>query len=271
MRFEVTINNDNEDTDFTLTGNSNGFLDAQTMLDYRRITILTGTATSPTFTVGEQFFINDVPITLVTGTSLANAVTDINAQTNAHKVVASVDTNKLVLTPQYGHSRTVPTIRDITSGIVERVGFVSPVKSAVATLPTTLDQTTEKARGNIRWSMMLEQLQQSTNIFSVIVTAKTGGSITASPTQIKFFLEVPNNYSYNYDGVNYYGLTAVQRAIAKVYLTTVTRNAIIYNPTDVMAGDDVIPAGDQMFPVTVSAFTDDYSEAVEAITVLQLP
>jgi hypothetical protein len=247
---------------------ANGFIDPTPIERYRQRVTYTSTVTSPTTVAGTSLYIRDVPVVL-TGTNVAALVTAINAKSYYHHVVASlVDTNtRLVLTMLPGYDNLIPTVSDITPGITALIGFTNPTIGATPAQPTTLAVSEQKERGNIRWNLVLESLQLTSNVGFQILSAPAG-NITTDPTSVVFTLDVPNDYyHYDFSGNIVYADNAIKHAIAKAMMFSVIRLVKLYDPTDVALVAPVTPKQSVLLQLTVGALTANQATALGAVTV----
>lgn len=241
-----------------------GFIDPTSVELYRTRVAYTATATSPTVTAGDSFYIGTIPV-IVAGTNLSAIVSAINLKTNYHHIIASINSNKLVLTAAPGYDRILPTMTDITSGITATIGFLNPVVSAAADYPS-LANTLSKVRANVRWKLILESLQLTSNIdVKYIVSDAT---ISAAATATNFVVDLPNGYhSYDFGGSIVYGETAVKYAVAKSLMFSVIKNVQYYDITDTDGTDATRLRGQTSALVTIGALTSVQQDALDAVTV----
>lgn len=249
------------------TAPANGFIDP-TPVEYHRARLTyTGTVANPTLVADSQIYVRDVPV-VVTGTTLASLVLDINDKSYYHHVYAeAVETNtklQLVMLPGYEHY--IPTILDISGDTVANVGFENPVVGATPSQPSTLAVSEAKERGNIRWQMMLQQLQLTGNL-DYRVTNIAGADVENAPTEVEFIIDIDEKY-YNYDltGNVVYGTLAIKSAIAKTLLFSVKKMRDLYDPeTGNFAPGR--PVAQTVREIEVGALTSDEQDAIDSVTV----
>ena len=164
-------------------GAGDGFIDPTTMEEYRTNVLLTG-STFGTIAIGQTVFINDVEVTM-SGTTVSDVISDINALTSTHRVVASQNAGKLTLIKQTGFSLPLVSVTDGTDGITAELGFVSPV-ATVVDLPTTVERSLAKKRGNWRWKAFIQKASKQCNIDSIDSITLTGIDTTfaSNPSEI---------------------------------------------------------------------------------------
>lgn len=257
--------------DPTLLGDvapSDGFIDPSSIESYRARRVYVGTVANPTIVPNSSFTLCGVTIT-TTGTDLASLVNDINDKKFQHGVQASAgDTDELVLRLLPGFEQNVISVRDRTPGTAASFGFDNPTILAREAAPATLALTSAKERANVRWNLILEALQLSSNI-KVTVTDVAGGSVEDELTLLEFVVEVPDNY-YNYDftGQTVYGRVAIQLAIAKTLMYNVSRNREYRDPT---LDDQNRAADNVILPIEVGQLTDSMNDAISSVTVDIIP
>lgn len=244
---------------------SDGFIDPTSVHYHRARLNYTGTAVGPTFTVGDIFLIRDIPIT-VSGTSLANLITDINNNSFKHNVFASANENKLQLTMLPNFEFLIPTMANIEGDVVSDAGFNTPTISAPQSLPSTLAISEAKERGNIRWELILQQLQLTGNI-NYRVTSISDATVEDAPDLIEFTLEVSDNYfNYGLTGDKVFGIVAIKEAIAKTLMYSVKKMRDFYDPTDTTPASDR-PLSQVVRDIEVGPLTTSDSDALDSIEV----
>lgn len=245
---------------------SDGFIDPTTVSQYHSVIKLTGSKAVSGLEAGLSFYLNNVVIT-TTGTTLVSLINDINYKANLHRCHADEDSGKLVISnlPMYDGS---PYINDISENISDKLGFVNPVKDAPIALPTTKDQAVAKVRANVRWDMVLESLQLTSNIGVTFVSKATGASPVMFASSVDFLLTIPENYhSYDFSGKIVYGPDAIKFAIAKSLMYSARRYCTFFDPT-FTDPDNKRQMGDVLELVEVGALTSDTDVAYDAIKIV---
>jgi hypothetical protein len=242
-----------------------GFIDPTTVEYHRSRLTYTGTVVNPVLVAGSQILVRDVPV-VVTGVNLAQIILDINSKSYYHHVSASADDNKLQLTMLPGFENLIPTLVDFSGESVAALGFSNPTVSQPQALPTTLAIAEAKERGNVRWELILQNLQLTGNI-GFRVTNIAGASVTDAPSSVEFILEVDENY-YNYDltGAKIFGKLAIEQTIAKALMFSVRKLRDLYDPTDMIPAAQR-PLGQVVRNIEVGPLTLDEQDAIDAVTV----
>ena len=260
MKYLVTI-------DSALIGGaapSDGFVDPATVEDYRQLQTYTG-AVAPTVAIGDTFYVRDVIVTS-SGATLASLILDINAKTKYHYVVASDVGGKLSLKMLPGYSRYIPSITEVTEGVLANYGFDAVVKSNYGDYPTLAVAIT-KERGNVRWDMVLQSLQLTANVDVQVIEA-VGADSDSVPTAVAFYIETLDTY-YNYDftGETVYGKIAIQYAIAKALMYSTKKVRTYINPISLGLVPETFYYDDVTNEITVGALTDVSADALSSVTV----
>lgn len=258
---------------FTAAAPADGTIDPTSIIDYTSNTLQTGSAFG-TVVVGQVVYINDFPVTIVTGTAVANVVTDINNLTYKHHAIASVSSGKLALINEPLYYKKKVSVSDGTAGITAQLGFVSPTISTVA-LPTLLSYSLAKTRANWRWKQLIQSITATGSIASIDSVRLTNVDLTfaTAPTAISFNVSFDNKsyYGYDFSGNLVYGEVALQYAVAKALTATQVVVDTLYNPTVTTATPPpAIVAGLQGTEVTVGALTSNTATALAAVTVVNL-
>ena len=230
----------------------------------------TGTSYSAP-TLGNIVNINNVPVVITTGTAIANVVTDINALTEVHGVIASNSAGNLALVNSPLFATQIISVTDGTPGITALLGFLSPTVSAVA-FPTSQNQGLAKKRGNIRWKILVNRLSQLAFIEKIYNVVVTGGStFSANPTAISFKFVCYGSQFLGVDATNnnntLYDINGVKNAVAQAMLDAKIVLADPYDPTVVSQGTVTAKAGTVLKKITVNALTNSSATALGAITV----
>lgn len=242
---------------------NDGFIDPTSIEYYRANTPYNGGVESPTLVAGSQIRVRDIPITL-SGTTLNSLVSDINAKTKYHHVIASNNTGlELIMEPLY--ERYIPRLTDITEGVAELVGFDNPTIGVTPAYPSLVN-TLAKVRANIRWNLLLTNMGLTGNINTELVS-KTGGTISAAPTVIDFVVDIDDNY-YNYDFSDeiVYAEDGIKYSVAKSLMMSKIMRSEFYDITDADPPNEKI-YGQVVRNVEVGELTTSDSTALGAVTV----
>jgi hypothetical protein len=246
---------------------NDGFVDPLSVEGYRQLQTYTG-AVDATVLAGDSFYVRNIIVTS-SGTTISSLVSDINAKTKYHFVVASASTNKLVLRMLPDYTRFIPSITEITPGVLARYGFNAPVISATSAFPTLLQSLT-KERGNIRWDLVLQSLQLTSNV-EYQVTTLTSANSTTPPTVVAFTIETSDTY-YNYDmtGNVVYGKIAIQYAVAKALMFATQKIRKVIEPITISTSPATFYHDDAVQEIIVGAVTSTEQDALDAVTVTVL-
>lgn len=264
-RFVVTVSAGG----LTSGGTSSGFIDPVTVNQYLSNTLRTGSSFG-TIAVGQVVMINDYPVTIITGTTVANLATDINNLTHKHGAIAGTATGNLTLVNSVvgamNRNFLPVSVADGTTGITAQIGFVVPTISVQA-LPTTLTQTLAKKRANWRWKFINEQIGLTMTQNKLVSVATSGATLwDTDPTSLTFTVVMDNSnpYGYDFNGNLVYGETAVRYAVAKALLKTQTVLDTIFDPTN---NPVPIPNANSSMRVEIGALTTVGATALAAVTV----
>ena len=247
-----------------------GGIDPTTVGQYLLNTLQTG-STFGSVSVGQVVYINNYPVTLVTGTTVANVATDINNLTYKHHAVAGTATGNLTLINAPLNYYSTVSVNDGTAGITAALGFVSPTISVVNP-PSTFAQSIAKTRGNWRWKFIMEQLSLTGTIREINNVVVTGVDLTfaTNTTQVAFTVIVDNDsyYAYGPTGTLLYGVSAIQQNVAYALQASAIVTDVVFNPTNTIPSPPpIIAAGPGSYSVTVGALTASNSTALSAVTV----
>ena len=250
-----------------------GYIDPTSINQYCFNTLQTGSAFG-TVSTGQVVYINNFPVTLVTGTSVANVATDINNLTYKHHAIAGTSGGNLTLINEPLHYNYSVAVSDGTAGITAQLGFATPTVSTVA-LPSTLSYAMAKTRGNWRWKFLMEQLSLTGSIREINSVVLTNVDLTfaTNPTAISFNVVFDNDnyYAYGPTGTLLYGVAAVQQAVANALTAQNTVTDGVYNPTNTIpTPPPTIPSGPGSYSVTIGALTTSNATALAAVTVTNL-
>jgi hypothetical protein len=247
---------------------ADGTVDPTTVEQYRNNLLVTG-STFGSVSLGDVVMINNYPVTLVTGTTVANVATDINSLSAQNGAIAGTSGGNLTLQNVPLYTQIPVSVSDGTPGITAELGFVSPTKSAIA-LPTTLAQSEAKRRGNLRWNMIMARISQTMNINNVYDVDTVGAVLWGTdPTSISFNVVIDNDNPYAYDnnGNLVYGIPALETAVAQALMDSDILTVDLYDPTVTGPNPPGIPNGMSAVSLTVGSLTSSYSTALGAVSV----
>ena len=154
-------------------------------------------------------------------------------------------------------------------------GRVSPcVASDFATKPTTLAESLKVSRGNIRWKMMMESLQERSNFKVVNIVTTYGADAGDNPiTNLAFGLVFENGDYLPTTGTSVDGSTTTTKAmyiadkIGEALSESRTENVLVYDPT--LSGG-VMVRESSTTAVTAAAVSADSGVIRDAITVTEV-
>ena len=154
-------------------------------------------------------------------------------------------------------------------------GRVSPcVASDFATKPTTLAESLKVSRGNLRWKMMMESLQERSNFKVVnIVTTYASDAGDQPITNLAFGLVFENGDYLPTTGTSVDGSTTTTKAmyiadkIGEALSESRTENVLVYDPT--LSGG-VMVRESSTTAVTAAAVLADSGVIRDAITVTEV-
>ena len=154
-------------------------------------------------------------------------------------------------------------------------GRVSPcVASDFATKPTTLAESLKVSRGNLRWKMMMESLQERSNFRVVnIVTTYASDAGDQPITNLAFGLVFENGDYLPTTGTSVDGSTTTTKAmyiadkIGEALSESRTENVLVYDPT--LSGG-VMVRESSTTAVTAAAVSADSGVIRDAITVTEV-
>jgi hypothetical protein len=147
-----------------------------------------------------------------------------------------------------------------------------------ATAPTTLAQGEAKARANMRYTMLCQQLQLNANIYMEEVVG-AGGNCTTAPTSFVFIANVERGDSVLTTadelnaGVFLTGAAALERLVARALIGSRTTNLSVYDGTLTAAPGNAGTAdriGARVETVTIGQATTTIQLAEAAITVVKI-
>ena len=154
-------------------------------------------------------------------------------------------------------------------------GRVSPcVASDFATKPTTLAESLKVSRGNLRWKMVMESLQERSNFKVVnIVTTYSSDAGDNPITNLAFGLVFENGDYLPTTGTSVDGSTTTTKAmyiadkIGEALSESRTENVLVYDPT--LSGG-VMVRESSTTAVTAAAVSADSGVIRDAITVTEV-
>jgi hypothetical protein len=260
MKYLVTIDSDGIGD----AAPSDGFVDPISVEEYRQMQTYTG-AVEPTVLAGDSFYVRNIIVTS-SGTTLAALIADINAKTKYHFVVASDVDDKLSLKMLPGYTRYIPSITEITEGVLVRYGFDNVVKSNFGTFPTPV-QGIAKERGHVRWDLVLQSLQLTGNIEYQVIEVVDADSVT-EPSIIAFYVDTSDTY-YNFDmtGNTVYGKEAIKFAVAKALMFSTKKTRQVIDPISLGLVPEVFYHDNKVEEIIVGALTTTEQDALDAVTV----
>ena len=154
-------------------------------------------------------------------------------------------------------------------------GRVSPcVASDFDTKPTTLAESLKVSRGNLRWKMMMESLQERTNFRVVNIVTTYSSSAGDNPiTNLAFGLVFDNGDFIPTTGTSVDGSTTTTKAmyiadkIGEALSESRTENMLVFNPTET---GGVVVNESSTTAVTAAAVSADTGVIRDAITVTEV-
>ena len=154
-------------------------------------------------------------------------------------------------------------------------GRVSPcVASDFATKPTTLAESLKVSRGNLRWKMMMESLQERTNFRVVNIVTTYASDAGDNPiTNLAFGLVFDNGDYLPTTGTSVDGSTTTTKAmyiadkIGEALSESRTENVLVFDPTEVSG---VTVRESSTTAVTAAAVSADSGVIRDAITVTEV-
>lgn len=168
------------------------------------------------------------------------------------------------------------TIKNI-SGSAPEDGFIDPQSAndymtfnqtsyALENWPTDINSSLAKARANIRWDIVKEQLGLVLNPLSVFDVVAPGADINTPPTSVAFtvvyerpdYLNIPDELNA---GQFLKDADAVSRFVCRALTSSRTVNATVLNPTEKYF---------DTLSVEVGALVEDVATAKTSVTVEQI-
>ena len=154
-------------------------------------------------------------------------------------------------------------------------GRVSPcVASDFATKPTTLAESLKVSRGNLRWKMVMESLQERSNFKVVNIVTTYGADAGDNPiTNLAFGLVFENGDYLPTTGTSVDGSTTTTKAmyiadkIGEALSESRTENVLVFDPTQVSS---VTVRESSTTAVTAAAVSADSGVIRDAITVTEV-
>jgi hypothetical protein len=222
------------------------------------------------FTNGDNVDINGVTITFTTagGLNRAGAITTINSYTASTHVIASAAAGKVQLTS------TVAQPIVVAGANPTKLGFTAGVYGGS---PSTLAQSTNKALANLRFNMVMMQLEQFATPFILNDFFGTGnydGSAALSTFAFTVGYERPDQVATLAPtgepdaGELLTGTAAVKRAVARGLAATYNSNVNLFDPTtEVKNGCAIRPNPVRVVNLTATGISTDLADLEDNITV----
>lgn len=265
--FNVVINL----SGFTGAAPADGGVDPESVESYRNNLLQTGTSFG-TIVVGQYLMVNNIPVTVSSGTTATTLAADINAMSVIHHAVAGVAAGNLTLQNEALYTNVAASICDGTPGITAAIGFAPPTLTPLA-LPATLAQSLAKKRANLRWADIIARLGQTMIVTKVHGVAVSGQTLfTASPSSISFnvVLDTDNPYAYDASSNLLFGAIALKTAIATALTDDDILVVDVYDPTATGPSPPGVVNGQCADKVEVGALTTVLATALAAVTVTQV-
>ena len=177
--------------------------------------------------------------------------------------------------PQQKYFTVVIAQGDFSDAASTAGGRVSPcVASDFATKPTTLAESLKVSRGNLRWKMMMESLQERSNFRVVnIVTTYASDAGDQPITNLAFGLVFENGDYLPTTGTSVDGSTTTTKAmfiadkIGEALSETRTENMLVFDPTQVSG---VTVRESSTTAVTAAPVSSNTGTIRDAITVTEV-
>lgn len=206
---------------------------------------------------GNKIIINGALITL-SGNTIDTVINDINAKTPQTSVRATKGAGKIQLNSVCGQpivtANSAPTTIDPTA-----IGFPAGIYAGE---PSTYAESANKALANLRWQMVVMQLEQSATPF--VVNYQTGFGNFDGSSELDAFaftvgferpdtvvtVELPGEPN---PGNVLTGAAAIKRAVARALVATYTSNVNLFDPTTELRNNVAIRPN----PVRIVTLTAD--------------
>jgi len=252
---------------FTGAAPADGGVDPESVESYLNNLLAFGTAFG-SIVIGQTLMVNNIPVTVSSGTTATTLAADINALSSVHHAVAGVSGGNLTLQNEPLYTNVPVSVCDGTPGITAVIGFAPPTLTPLAA-PTTLVQALAKKRANLRWNMIMARLGQTmtvNKVHNVVVTGQTLFSV--SPTAISFNIVLDSDNPYAYDATSnlLYGAAAVKSAVATALTDDDILTVDVNDPTLAVPAPH-LPMGMSALSVEVGALTTVLATALAAVTV----
>ena len=257
------------------TAPADGFIDPTIVGKHMDVITVTGTQANPTVSDGDSIQISGITISFLTGAlNLAGIIDTINALTEHHHAVATASGgSELVLTNEAmfeGNAMTVTGDDTVLTALgIDDAATVQP-----KALPTNLVTARAKARANIRWKMLTQQITRDSSPLHIGAVDKIGGDVDTAPSEISFAVTYANlGHVITHDELDsnesvLEGIVAIRRMAARALLSSRKQNFDIVDPTITAAGSVI---GMRIEEVEVGELTSSLATAEAAITVSVIP
>lgn len=222
------------------------------------------------FTNGDNVDINGVTITFTTagGLNRAGAIATINSFVSSTHVIASAAAGNVQLTSNVAQ----PIV--VSGSNPTKLGFTAGV---YAGNPSTLAQSTSKALANLRWQMVIMQLEQFATPFVLNDYFGTGnydGSTLLDTFAFTVGYERPDQVATLAAtgepgaGTLLTGSSAVKRAVARGLAATYNCNVNLFDPTtEVKNGCAIRPNPVRVVNLTATGISTDLGDLEDNISV----
>lgn len=222
------------------------------------------------FTNGDNVDINGITITFTTagGLNRAGAIATINSYVTSTHVLASAAAGKIQLTS------TVAQPIVVAGSNPTKLGFTAGVYGGS---PSTLAQSTSKALANLRWQMVVMQLEQFATPFVLNDFFGTGnydGSTELDTFAFTVGYERPDQVATLAPadepnaGTLLTGTAAVKRAVARGLAATYNSNVNVFDPTtEVKNGCAIRPNPVRVNNLTAEGISTDLADLEDNLTV----
>lgn len=220
-------------------------------------------------TAGNKIIINGALITL-TGSAIDTVISDINTKTPQTSVRATKGAGRIQLNSVCGQpmvtASSAPTTIDPTA-----IGFPAGIYAGE---PNTYAESASKALANLRWQMVIMQLEQSATPFVVNYQAGFGNFDGSSELDGFAFtvgferpdtvvtVELPGEPS---PGNVLTGAAAIKRAVARALVATYTSNVNLFDPTSELRNNVAVRPN----PVRIVTLTADGFDTLANIATVE--
>jgi hypothetical protein len=168
------------------------------------------------------------------------------------------------------------------AGTANAAGFVDATRVETYMMnggaaPASYTNSTNKERANVRYKLVLENVQTMGNMYVSNVIA-TGATVDTAPTKIGMTFEVERGDSILYTrdeltpGVELSGANAIIRCVARALCETKVIRGEIYDPTlsAPLNSNAYARAGSRLEMITVGALSNSVTTAGASVTVTKL-